>query len=320
MTLKVTSLSTQTNDESNLRDLSFSVGKGEIFGILGNDESCKRDILRIISGLEKQISGTIEFDGETIDNGRRSGFYYVVDETSSRWRDIFSASKTESHAVIHAKLILAALNEIENVFLVENPVQNLDIVQTQMISRKIKDVTKEKNICTIVVSNDPVEIFQLCDRVAILSNGEIVQLGTPEEVYTAPTCVASARLFGNNNLIAARRLTSNKIEMPEFFTIEGEHRIVTDLVDKNELGPINQTISLAILPEHLALSFGASFPEDNLLKVVVSNIEFQGPTTLITLDANGLMLRALVLRTVGLNVGDECMVGLPPDRIRVLKQ
>ena len=65
--------------------------------------------------------------------------------------------------------------------------------------------------------------------------------------------------------------------------------------------------------------WGASFPEDNLLKATVKKIQFLGGTTLVDLDAEGLVLQALVLRVVGLNPGDECMVGLPPDRIQIFK-
>jgi hypothetical protein len=75
---------------------------------------------------------------------------------------------------------------------------------------------------------------------------------------------------------------------------------------------------LAIRPENISISFGASFPEDNLLKASVVKISPQGATTLLTVDSNGLTLDILVLRLVGLNVGDECMIGLPPDRIMVL--
>ena len=67
------------------------------------------------------------------------------------------------------------------------------------------------------------------------------------------------------------------------------------------------------------MSFGASFPEDNLIKGVVTGIKYLGPLTLVELDASGLKLTAQVLRLVGLGIGQECMLGLPPDRIKVLK-
>jgi len=155
--------------------------------------------------------------------------------------------------------------------------------------------------------------------VAILHGGEIVQIGTPREVYESPNSAVVARVTGRNNLIEARRITSNKIETPEFQTIKGEHRLYTDKVEKNALGAINQNVTLAIRPKDISISFGASFPEDNLLKAEIKNIIFRGDTTLLVLNANELELEAIVLRVVGLNIGDECMVGLPPDRIRVLK-
>jgi ABC-type sugar transport system ATPase subunit len=88
-------------------------------------------------------------------------------------------------------------------------------------------------------------------------------------------------------------------------------------IERGALGALNQNVTLAIRPEYISISFGASFPEDNLLKATVTHVRFLGPTTLITLDADGLKLEALVLRLVGLKAGDECMVGLPPDRIHI---
>jgi hypothetical protein len=67
----------------------------------------------------------------------------------------------------------------------------------------------------------------------------------------------------------------------------------------------------------VSISFGASFPADNLLKAVVKEAKFLGPNTLVTLDAGGLELEAMVMRLVGLRSGDECMLGLPPDRIMI---
>ena len=102
-------------------------------------------------------------------------------------------------------------------------------------------------------------------------------------------------------------------------TIEGEHRLHARTTEKSRLGAINKNVLLAIRPEQISISFGASFPEDNLIKAVVAAIRFHGETTIVELDANGLRLKARVFRVVGLTVGEECMVSLPPDRIHVLK-
>ena len=88
---------------------------------------------------------------------------------------------------------------------------------------------------------------------------------------------------------------------------------------QSSIGAITAPLTLTIRPEHISISFGASFPEDNLLKAKITDVQYLGATTRLKLDANGLILEAVVLRLVGLNIGDECMVGLPPDRILVLK-
>jgi ABC-type Fe3+/spermidine/putrescine transport system ATPase subunit len=115
------------------------------------------------------------------------------------------------------------------------------------------------------------------------------------------------------------RITFNNQLTQEFQTLAGDHQLLTDKTEKRLLGAINAPVMLAIRPEHISISFGASFPEDNLLKAEIVGIEYQGATTRLKLNANGLILEALVLRLVGLKIGDECMVGLPPDRILVLK-
>ena len=171
----------------------------------------------------------------------------------------------------------------------------------------------------IFAANNYERIFSVCDKVGILHNKEIRQMGSPLRVYEKPNSIASASLLGRINLIESRRLTSTNKETPEFQTIVGEHRLFAQKTEKNRLGAINQNIILAIRPEHISISFGASFPEDNLLRAEIIDVKFQGSTTLIKLDANGLILESMVLRLVGLNVGDECVVGLPPDRILVLK-
>ncbi|MGH7783226.1 MAG: TOBE domain-containing protein, partial [Candidatus Binatia bacterium] len=137
-------------------------------------------------------------------------------------------------------------------------------------------------------------------------------------IYDHPYSVSVASVVGRINIFAARRLTSSKSEHPEFMSLEGDHRLFAEKADVKKLGAINKNVWLAIRPENISISFGASFPEDNLLKAVVTDVRPRGSSTLVELDSNGLKLGALVLRLVGLNVGDDCMLGLPPDRIHIL--
>lgn len=213
-------------------------------------------------------------------------------------------------------------NQIENsnsVILLDNPFSNLDLLTKKKAIEELSKAIKEQNLAVIFVTNCEAEAFAVCDQLAVLADGYIVQTATPREVYEKPSSVAAARALGHCNLIVSRRVTFNNQHSLEFQTLIGDHRLLLDKVEKSALGAITNNVSLAIRPEHISISFGASFPEDNLLKAEIIGIEYQGATTRLHLNANGLTLEALVLRLVGLNIGDECMVGLPPDRILVLK-
>nr|MDQ3323135.1 TOBE domain-containing protein [Acidobacteriota bacterium] len=185
--------------------------------------------------------------------------------------------------------------------------------------KKLRKTVKEKNLAVIFATNNYNEIFQICDRVSVLHDGEIKQTGTPREVYENPNSAIVARVTGRNNLIEAEFLESSKSKMPEVETLEGKHRLHAGNFRENAAEEFGKNITLAIRPEYISISFGASFPGDNLLKAKITGINYLGATTLIELDAQGLKLDALVLRLVGLQIGDECMVGLPPDRIFVFK-
>jgi iron(III) transport system ATP-binding protein len=203
--------------------------------------------------------------------------------------------------------------------LFDEPLSNLDIELREETRSELRELVKKLELTALYVTHDQNEAFALCDRIAIMENGQILQTGTPRELYEQPKSVAVAKFLGKNNLIKAERLSSSKITVPEFQTLAGEHRLFVDKPEKEQLGATNQIVTLAIRPENVVLPFGAAFPEDNLFKAKVAAIQYFGATTRIVLEANGLQIETLVLRLVGLNVGDDCMVSLPPNRISVLK-
>ncbi len=323
MSLVIKNLSKSFGNNQILKDVSLEVKKGEILGLFGIVGVGKTTAIRAIAGAEDHDSGNIIFDSQDISklNCNERGFHFPKLTNDAFWKSIFKNQKSSELADGEGQVLALedALQKSETVLLLDNQFCFMDKQLREQNCEKLKKTTKEKNLAVIFATNDYDEIFSICDRVAILHNGEIVQTGTPREVYEKPNSVEVARITGNNNLIEVRRISSNKADVLEFQTIAGSHRVLTDKIEKNLLGAIHQNTTLAIRPEHISISFGASFPEDNLLKAQMTGIVFNGATTTIKLDADGLQLDALVLRLVGLNVGDECMVGLPPDRILILK-
>lgn len=323
MSLTVENLSKRYEQNWVLKDVSFEAKEGEILGIFGVTGAGKSTLIRVISGTEGCNGGTIYHKSNDITSlscdDRNFHFPRLTNE--SFWQKLFKTEKRSMLADGEGQVLALneALENAESVLLLDDSFCYMDRLLRYENYKKLKDAARQRNLTVIIATNGFDEAMTLCDRVVVLDNGEVLQSGTPSEIYLNPANSRVAYVSGRNNLIEARRLTSNKTEIPEFQTIKGEHRLFTAKTDKSKFAPINQNNILTIRPEHISISFGASFPEDNLLKAKITDVRFHGATTLVVLEANGLILEALVLRLVGLNIGEECVVGLPPDRILVFK-
>ncbi len=324
MSLIINNLSKKYDDNWVIKDVSLHVEKGEILGLFGVVAEGKTTVIRLLAGTEKLNSGTIFYNSEDLterDCDER-GFNFPKLTNDAFWEAMFNAPNKSSQLADGEGQVLALEHALENaseVLLLDNQFCFMDRITRERNCEKLRAVVKEKNLAVVFATNDYAEVFSICDRVSVLHNGVIIQTGTPREVFETPKTVAVARVTGRNNLIEAKSLVSSKTGTPEFQTTLGEHRLFTDQVG-GTAAVVQERVTLAIRPEHVSISFGASFPEDNLLRAEITGISFLGATTLIKLNAGGLKLEALVLRLVGLKVGEECMVGLPPDRILVLKE
>lgn len=355
--LKIENLSKRCGDVWALRYVSLEIERGETFGILGASGAGKTILLRLIAGFDSPDSGTISFDGKdyTRLSSQKRGFGSNFSDASFSSRavvgeivaaNIKTGKATGGEPARRVAEILSLL-EISNLesrsfgelssgqkqlvslasqiageqrlLLLDSPLTNLDSPRLEKTLSALKEWIKNSQTTVIYSTQNQEEAFAFCDRAALLRNGEIIQTGTPFDIYTQPENAAAAAFFGRNNLIRAARLTSNKAALSEFQTLEGNHRLFVDNVEKKKLGAINQIVTLMIRPENLILTFGAAFPEDNLLKAEITEIKRFGAATRIKLDADNLKLEATVIRLIGLKVGDVCLVGLPPNRINVLK-
>ncbi|HUR96822.1 MAG TPA: ABC transporter ATP-binding protein [Pyrinomonadaceae bacterium] len=321
MSLKVVNLSKKYNDKWALRDVSFDVAAGEVFGIFGRSGSGKSTLLNTIQGVMTGDAGLVYFNGEDVTRvrGEARGFTTVQNARRSIWQRISKTKSFTSRGERESRNVLHAIDTAKNAILLDDTFCTMDSSRAQEFIESIRSVAKLRGLPVIFASVNFEQIMLACDRAAVLVNGEIRQIGEPQEIYEKPDSRFVADAIGRNNLFSARRLTSSKADVPEFQTVDGGHRLFAQRIERGGLGALNQNVTLAIRPEQISISFGASFPEDNLLKATVKRIRFLGPTSLVELDADGLKLQVLVLRLVGLNIGDECMVALPPDRIQIFK-
>jgi putrescine transport system ATP-binding protein len=309
MTLHISNVSKRYGNNWALRDVSFEAEPGEVLALLGPTASGKSTLINILSGREKPSTAASQLgiDGRMITT--------FPEGRSSKW---FSAFRRAQSSNLRDQ-IGSALTEATEILLLDDPLASADRELRMEMLTAVREATSKRNLTVLYSTSDFETAALIGDKVAVLSGGFIVQSGSPMEIYETPVSTAVARITGRCNIITARRLTSTKFEVPEFQTIAGGHRLFAEHAGISKLGAINRDVSLMIRPENISMSIGASFPEDNVLKAVVEDINYLGPLTLIYLDANGLKLQAAVPRVVGLEAGQECVIGLPPERVRILK-
>jgi ABC-type Fe3+/spermidine/putrescine transport system ATPase subunit len=180
---------------------------------------------------------------------------------------------------------------------------------------ELRELVTRLGLTAVYVTHDQEEAFALCDRISVMVGGKLKQTGRPRELYDQPAEMSVASFLGRNNLIKAMRLSSSKTSAGEFKTLEGEHTLHLPIKHEDP-APLNKPVYLSIRPEHVQINDGG----ENSLPATVREIVFAGATSTVRLDANGLLLEALVLRTDGLEVNQQCNVILPPDHLKLLKQ
>ncbi|HMQ03903.1 MAG TPA: TOBE domain-containing protein [Pyrinomonadaceae bacterium] len=321
MVLKASGISERSAERWKLRDVSFEIDPGQIFGVFADQPETRASLLNILGGFERPVSGQLWLgESELLERGLLRANTALIErppiKQNASW--ISRLLGTNRRAVLRSNDIVAEIeaSAAPIVILVEPFLDRIAEERDEAFER-LKEVIRRKQIYCMIASFNFEDAMTVCEKVLVLADGEVCQVGTPNEVYCEPASRQVARITGRNNIFEARRLSSSKAEIPEFQTLLGSHRIATERVEKRELGALNQNVFLSIRPEHISVSFGASFPEDNVVRAVVKKIRFLGPTTLVHCDASGLSLTVHVMRLVGLNIGDECLLGLPPDRIRI---
>jgi iron(III) transport system ATP-binding protein len=355
--LTLQKISKRYGETSAVADVSLFVERGEFFGLLGASGCGKTTTLRMIAGLETPDEGIIEFDGRDITRltPERRGFGMVFQNYAlfphlnvyenvafglrarhrpkpevaervagalllvqlpgyeTRRVDELSGGQQQRVAIARAIAIEPAL------LLFDEPLSNLDVALREETRGELRELVARLGLTAVYVTHDQEEAYALCDRISVMNAGRILQTGTPREIYERPAELAVARFLGRNNLIRVMRLSAMHDSLAKFKTLEGGH-VLTARAGADELAPINKPCTLAIRPEHIHIINDKDETAENALPARVREVNFAGATTTVKLDADGLLLEALLLSPYGLNNGDSCTISLPAERITVLSE
>ncbi len=206
-----------------------------------------------------------------------------------------------------------------SLLLFDEPLSNLDVALREETRSELRTLVKRLNLTAVYVTHDQEEAFALCDRIAVMSEGRVLQVGAARELYEQPANVTIAKFLGRNNLIRAMRLTSSNDAIAKFKALDGGHTLTVNATHDQLMHlPVNKPCLLAIRPEAISI-LRSDAAGENQIAARVEQIEFSGATTTVKFDADGLKLEALVLET-HLAVDNECVLTLPPNRISLLRE
>ncbi len=220
-------------------DFNLEVAPGELIALLGPSGCGKSTTLRMIAGLDMPDAGRIRLDGHDVTTApphrRRVGMvfqdYALFPNMTIAENIAFGPMISRSSAKERAKLVaeLAALTALQDtldryphqlsggqkqrvalaralatrprVLLLDEPLSALDAPIRQALRTEIRRVQQQIRIATIYVTHDQEEALALADRVVVMENGRICEIGTPAEMYNRPTSAFTAAFIGSNNIL-----------------------------------------------------------------------------------------------------------------------
>lgn len=293
MYLSLKNISKKYKDKEILKNISFDIKEGELVCILGPSGCGKTTLLNIIGGFVSDFSGDVLLSDENINNippekreiatvFQSYGLFThknVIDNVSyglkllkidkhmrkKRARDMlekvglagYEKKKIKELSGGEQQRVAIARSMVLNpkLLLLDEPLSNLDVNLRDVMRKEIKRIQKQFGVTMIIVTHDQEDAFKLADRVIVINEGHIEQIGTPEELYKEPKNNFISSFIGENNII-----DENLVIRPEEISIK---------LDSSGEGKVVDVTYLGATVEYLVET-----PDGNTLKVLtMSTVE-----------------------------------------------
>jgi multiple sugar transport system ATP-binding protein len=327
------------------RDVDLSVKKGEVVCLLGPSGCGKTTTLRMIAGLERITSGEVivagqrmnELPPEKRDIAMVFQFYALYPALTvgeniamplhyEKISDAEIKKRVDKVAeILHLGTVLnrlpgqvsegekqrvavaRAIVRDPNCFLFDEPLSRLDVELRHSMRGQIKQVLSNLSKATVIVTHDQLEALTMADRIAIMKDGIIEQVGTPHEVFAKPANVFVGSFIGTPqmNLVEAQLKNFSKGKASVNFNGQDIEITTNELV-----GKLNSTkLTIGIRPRAFTAEPTAS--KENI-QAVAELIEPMGAETLVhARTKGGNDIRAVVPREKRVKVGEA--LNLRPD-------
>ena len=273
-------------DNTIISDLSLDIREGEFFTLLGPSGCGKTTLLRMIAGFNSIEGGDFYFGNTRINDmdpaKRNIGMVFQnyaifpnmtveknvafglknrklpkeeiasktdqflklmkIDEYRDRMPERLSGGQQQRVALARALAITP------DVLLMDEPLSNLDAKLRVEMRTVIKQIQNEVGITTVYVTHDQEEAMAVSDRIAVMNNGDIQQIGTPKILYQRPANLFVATFIGHTNVIDGEL----KIENGDaYLYLPGNHKVKMDTIRKECMK--DQKVKASIRPEELVV-------------------------------------------------------------------
>ena len=210
------------------------------------------------------------------------------------------------------RLALArALVRQPKALLLDEPLSNLDAKLRDDMRVELKTLTERLNITTLFVTHDQLEALTLSDKIAVMRDGEIVQLGGPKDIYDDPNSRFTAEFIGTTNLLEG---TVASIEGDAMRVETPQGALLCAALDS--LAPGDRA-AVAVRPANIGVS--ADRPEaDNALEGVVETVVFLGDSHDCRVNVGGALIRAFVHASRSVQRGDKVYLTMSASDCRLL--
>ena len=333
-----------------VRDLSLEVGQAEFVSLLGPSGCGKTTTLRMIAGFEEPTSGDIIIGGRSVrdlppyQRPVNTVFqHYALFPHLTVFENVAygprrrGVPKAEIPGQVRDALRLVGLTEFEEryptqlsggqqqrvalaralvnkprVLLLDEPLGALDLKLRKQMQLELKKLQEEVGIAFLYVTHDQEEALTLSDRIGVMSEGRLVQFGTPREIYHAPASQFVADFIGESNLVPCARGADTRWSLPGGLA-----------VGLPGAPPASSRAVLSIRPEALRLS-RSPLELPNAFVATVRGTVYLGSAVLVYAELSEELV--LVARVADLALGEslkrgeQVFVGWEPSEGRLLKE
>jgi len=209
-----------------------------------------------------------------------------------------------------------ALVRNPKVLLLDEPLSNLDAKLRERMRFEIKSLVKRMNMTSVYVTHDQAEAMVISDRIAIMKAGNLVQVGTPEEIYKKPANRFVADFIGTTNFIPGEVSQIDKDR--QLVSLQAEFgKILCRVFDSAMVSP-NQKVHASIRPEEIEVYISPPKDKENLFKGTIMHRAYLGNFLYLFVNVDHTLIRIQAPYDIKQKEGEELFLFLNPEKCIVL--